>query len=154
MEKNLALAGKVFSMPTIDIALGFYQIAKYNYFPGWHQQTSVSELLMNRGEWDKLSDQHQAMIQIALGESVMHTYADSEAKNFGAMKEMATKYGVKRKRWPDSTLKKFEQAWLDVVKEESAKDELFKKVAKSYFDFRKQYKVWGDAQTLKATYLN
>lgn len=143
-----------FSMPTIDIKLGFYQIAKYNYFPGWHQQVSVSELLMNRGEWDKLSDQHQAMIEIALGESVMHTYAESEAKNFGAMKEMATKYGVKRMRWPDSTLKKFEQAWLEVVKEESAKDELFKKVAKSYFGFRKEYKLWGDAQKLKTTYLN
>src|SRR5215510_13891817 len=34
-----------FSMPTMDIKLGFHQIAKFNYFPGWHQQTSVSELL-------------------------------------------------------------------------------------------------------------
>jgi TRAP-type mannitol/chloroaromatic compound transport system substrate-binding protein len=141
-----------FSMPTIDIKLGFYQIAKYNYFPGWHQQVSISELLMNKGEWDKLSKQNQRLISVALGHQVMYTYAETEAQNFTAMKEMSTKYGVKRMRWPDSTLKKFETAWFEVVKEESAKDPLFKKVADHFYAFRKQYKTWGDAQRLKATY--
>jgi TRAP-type mannitol/chloroaromatic compound transport system substrate-binding protein len=39
-----------------------------------------------------------------------------------------------------------------VLKEESAKDELFKKVADHYLNWRKTYKIWGDAQALKATY--
>ncbi|OZG69701.1 C4-dicarboxylate ABC transporter, partial [Hahella sp. CCB-MM4] len=26
-----------FSMPAIDLNLGFYQVASYYYFPGWHQ---------------------------------------------------------------------------------------------------------------------
>ena len=142
-----------FSMPTIDIKLGFHQIAKYNYFPGWHQQVSVSELLMNKGAWDKLSKQHQATIKVALGESVMHTYAETEAKNFGGMAEMQQKHGVTVKRWPDETLAKFEKAWFEVVKEESAKDAVFKKVADHFYDFRAKYKTWGDAQSLKGTYL-
>ena len=143
-----------FSMPTIDIALGFYQIAKYNYFPGWHQQVSVSELLMNRDKWNALSKQNKRIISVALGDSVTDTYAETEGKNFGAMLEMSTKYGVKRRRWPDSTLKRFEQAWVEVVAEKSATDPLFKKVAESYFSFRKKYKVWLDAQFMKPTYLN
>jgi len=142
-----------FSMPTIDIALGFYQIAKYNYFPGWHQQVSVSELLMNKDSWNKLSKSQQAIIRVALGESVMYTYAETEAKNFEAMKTMSAKYGVIRKRWPDSTLAAFEKAWREVVKEESAKDPLFKKVADNFYSFRAQYKVWADAQAIKNTYL-
>lgn len=142
-----------FSMPTIDIKLGFYQIAKYNYFPGWHQQVSVSELLMNKGSWDKLSKAHKAIIKVGLGDSVMHTYAETEAKNFGGMAEMQQKHGVTVKRWPDETLAKFEKAWFEVVKEESAKDPLFKKVADHFYDFRAKYKVWGDAQSLKGTYL-
>ena len=36
-----------FSMPAIDRTLGFYQIAKYNYFPGWHQQSTTNEVLVN-----------------------------------------------------------------------------------------------------------
>ena len=67
-----------FSMPTMDTKLGFHQIAKFNYFPGWHQQTSVSELLMNKAAWEALSDQNKAMIEIALGESIMHTYVESD----------------------------------------------------------------------------
>jgi TRAP-type mannitol/chloroaromatic compound transport system substrate-binding protein len=40
-----------------------------------------------------------------------------------------------------------------VLKEESAKDAVFKKVADSYLEWRKTYKIWGDAQQLKTTYL-
>jgi TRAP-type mannitol/chloroaromatic compound transport system substrate-binding protein len=141
-----------FSMPTIDKALGFHQIAKFNYFPGWHQQTSVSELLINRQEWNKLSDQNKMLIRIALGDSVLHTYAETEAKQFEVMAEMRSKHGVQIKRWSDDFLKAFEKAWLEVLAEESAKDPLFKKVADSYLGFREQYKIWGDSQHLKPTY--
>jgi TRAP-type mannitol/chloroaromatic compound transport system substrate-binding protein len=141
-----------FSMPAMDITYGFYQIAKFNYFPGWHQQVSVSEFLMNKTAWNKLNKQQQAIIRIALGESVMHTFAETEAKNFVALKEMQVKHGVQVRRWPDETLKAFEAAWFEVVKEESAKDPLFKKISDNFYNFRKEYKVWGDAQTLKPTY--
>jgi TRAP-type mannitol/chloroaromatic compound transport system substrate-binding protein len=30
-----------YSMPAIDLDLGFYQIAKHYYFPGWHQQSTL-----------------------------------------------------------------------------------------------------------------
>ena len=83
----------------------------------------------------------------------MHTFAETEAMNFGAMKVMADKHGVKLRRWPDSTLAKFEMAWNEVVKEESAKNALFKKVADHFYAFRKAYSVWGNAQALKGTYL-
>jgi TRAP-type mannitol/chloroaromatic compound transport system substrate-binding protein len=141
-----------FSMPTIDKALGFHQIAKYNYFPGWHQQSSVSELLINREKWNSLSEQNKTLIRIALGDSVLNTYAETEARQFDVMAEMRGKHGVTIKRWPDDVLKAFEKAWLEVLAEESAKDPLFKKVADSYLGFREKYNIWGDAQYLKSTY--
>jgi len=45
-----------FSMPAIDRSYGFYQIAKYNYFPGWHQQSTSNELLINMDKWNELPD--------------------------------------------------------------------------------------------------
>src|ERR671919_1294060 len=114
-----------FSMPTIDIDLGFYQIAKNNYYPGWHQQTSVSELLMNKAAWEALPDQYQAMIELGAGESIHHTYAETEAMNPGAMNEMLEKYGVTNRRWTDDQLAAFETAWLEVLEEESADDPIF-----------------------------
>jgi TRAP-type mannitol/chloroaromatic compound transport system substrate-binding protein len=141
-----------FSMPMMDVKLGFHQVAKFNYFPGWHQQVSCSHLLMNKAAFDALPDQYKAMIEIAAGKQVTETYAETEAMQFGVMAEMRDKYGVKVKRWGDPELKAFEKAWLDVLSEESAKDPLFKKIADHYLNFRKQYAIWGDSQLMKATY--
>jgi TRAP-type mannitol/chloroaromatic compound transport system substrate-binding protein len=142
-----------FSMPTIDTKLGFHQIAKFNYFPGWHQQTSAGELLMNKAAWDKLSDQHKGIIEVALGDAMNHTYIESEHAQFAAMAEMQAKHGVKVKRWTDADLAAFEKGWMEVLAEESAKDALFKKVADHYLDYRKKFAVWGDSQVMKPTYL-
>lgn len=152
LEKGVIDATE-FSMPTIDIKLGFHQIAKFNYFPGWHQQTSCSEILMNKKGFEALPKSYQSVLKLAAGESVAHVFSESEYKNPLAMTEMGSKYGVKVVRWSDEDLAKFEQAWLDVIKEESAKDALFKKVADDYLAFRKQYRIWGDAQAMKGTYL-
>ena len=142
-----------FSMPTIDTKLGFHAIAKFNYFPGWHQQTSVSELLMNKQAWDALPDKYKAMIEIAVGDAVMHTYVESDHSQFAAMKEYQEKHGVQIRRWSDEDLATFEKTWIEVLAEESAKDPLFKKVADHYLDYRKKFSVWGKSQEMKSTYL-
>ena len=152
LEKGVIDATE-FSMPDIDQNLGFYQIAKNNYYPGWHQQVSCSELLMNADAFNKLPDNYKAMIEMAAGESIMATYANTEAKNPAAMNNMLAKYGVTNHRWPDSTLATFEKAWVEVVKEESAKDPFFKEIAESFYAFRDEYRGWGEAQALKSTYL-
>ncbi|MCK5365339.1 MAG: TRAP transporter substrate-binding protein, partial [Gammaproteobacteria bacterium] len=142
LEKGVIDATE-FSMPDIDQNLGFYQIAKNNYYPGWHQQISCSELLMNRDAFNKLPDNYKAMLEIASGESVMATYADTEAKNPAAMNNMLAKFGVTNHRWDDATLATFEKAWQEVVKEESAKDPFFKEIAESFYSFRDEYRGWG-----------
>jgi TRAP-type mannitol/chloroaromatic compound transport system substrate-binding protein len=143
-----------FSMPNMDIDLGFYQIAKFNYYPGWHQQVSVNELLMNKDAWDALDDQNQAILEAACGWNIYVNYAETEAKNPVAMNKMLEEYGVTNVRWTDDELAAFEKAWDEVMEEQSAQDEDFKRIAESYKAFRKVYKTWGDAQALKPTYLS
>lgn len=152
LEKGVIDATE-FSMPAMDIKYGFFQIAKYNYFPGWHQQTSVSQLLINLEKWKGLNDQQRRLVEIACGESIHHTYAETEAVNPGAMLEMGEKYGVNTMRWRDDQLAVFEQAWLDVLKEDAEKDAQFKEVADSYLAFRETYAKWGAAQAMESTYL-
>jgi TRAP-type mannitol/chloroaromatic compound transport system substrate-binding protein len=94
------------------------------------------------------------MIEVAGKAQVAHTYAESEAMQFGVMAEMRDKYKVQIKRWSDEDLAAFEKAWLEVIRDESAKDATFKKVADHYLDFRKKYAIWGDSQFVKPTYLS
>ena len=151
LEKGVIDATE-FSMPITDIKYGFHQIAKFNYFPGWHQQVSCSEMLMNRKAYEALPKGYQKLIQVALGDQVASSIAETEAKNPPALNKMQTENGVTVKRWPDSELAKFEKAWNQVVEEES-KDPTFKKIADDYLKFRKEYKVWGDAQSMAGSYL-
>jgi len=142
-----------FSMPAMDIKLGFHQVAKFNYFPGWHQQTSVTEIMMNKKVFDALPKSYKKILEIAAGNQLSYTFAETEATQFGVMAEMQAKHKVQIKRWNDKELAAYEKAWLDVVAEESAKDPLFKRIADDYLDFRKKYALWGEAQFMKPTYL-
>jgi TRAP-type mannitol/chloroaromatic compound transport system substrate-binding protein len=137
-----------FSMPSMDVELGFYQIAKHYYFPGWHQQTTVLELLVNRDKFDGLSDHHKAVIEIACSENITWSLVRSEALQFRAMQELQKK-GVIIHRWPDSFLQEFERAWQAVIAEEAAADPLWNRVYESYSAFRKDYALWGDHGYLK-----
>jgi TRAP-type mannitol/chloroaromatic compound transport system substrate-binding protein len=107
---------------------------------------------MNKKAYDSLPRSYQKMIQMAAGHQIIYNYAESEAANPDAMQELAKKYGVNVKRWTDEQIAAFEKAWLEVIKEESANDPLFKKVADHYLNYRKQYAIWGKAQEVKATY--
>ena len=143
-----------FSMPMVDINFGFHEVAKYNYFPGWDQRVSCSELLMNVPRYNALPEAYKSMIKAAAAEQTTVNFVETEARNPVAMREMEEKYGVEYRRWPDETLRRFEEAWEEVVAEKSASDAGFKKIADSYFEFRKLYRIWGEAQAMKVTYLD
>ncbi|HEY5608943.1 MAG TPA: C4-dicarboxylate ABC transporter, partial [Alphaproteobacteria bacterium] len=133
-----------FSLPAIDQRLGFFQVAKFYYFPGWHQQATFFDLMVNKRKWDALSDPHKAIIEMACGDLVRDTMAEGEAAQWKAIKEMQEKGGVQVKKWPREIIAAYEKAWNEVVAEESAKNPSFKKVWDSYSEFRKNYAIWKD----------
>jgi len=133
-----------FAMPAMDQKFGFYQVAKYYYFPGWHQQASIVDLFINQKKWDSLSDQHKAIIELACGDTIRDVIAEGEAMQWKAMKEMRDKHGVKIMRWSPEIMKAYEKAWLEVAAEESAKSPNFKKAWDSYSKFRADYSIWRE----------
>ncbi|MGB0193453.1 MAG: TRAP transporter substrate-binding protein [Candidatus Micropelagos thuwalensis] len=137
-----------FSMPAIDRSLGFYQIAKFNYFPGWHQQSTTNEMLINMNKWNALPEAYQTMLQMACDAELINMVADGEASQFEAM-ALNEADGVQNKTWPDEILAQFEAAWKEVLAEEIAANPDVKVVWDSYSDFHEKYKVWGDRGYLK-----
>src|ERR671915_640245 len=116
-----------FSLPVMDQKLGFHQVAKFYYFPGWHQQATFLEFYINATKCKSLSDQHKAMIESACGDLTRDVIAEGEAMQWKAMTEMRDKNGVQIKKWPPEMLAAFEKAWNEVIAEESAKNQQFKK---------------------------
>ena len=132
-----------FSMPAIDLKLGFHQVAKHYYFPGWHQQSTLFELIINKDVWEGMNAQQQAQIKTVCGDSVRHGLAEGEAIQFAALQELQNDHGVTIHRWSDEILDTLEAAWLEVV-EELIEDEDFSRVWDSFSEFRTNYKVWAD----------
>ena len=137
-----------FSMPAMDEALGFYQVAKHYYFPGWHQSVSTGELIFPRPKYDGLNDQQKAWLRVMCGYQIHEEYVESDAIQGPAMSRMQEK-GANIHVWPQETLDKFQAAWKEVAAEESEKNAVFKKVFASYSKFRSEYAIWKDRGYLK-----
>lgn len=140
LEKG-AIDASEFSQPAIDQRLGFHKIVKYNYFPGWHQQATIFELLVNKDTWGKMSAGQQATVENTCKASMTNAIAEGEAMQFPVMAE-AKANGVEIRYWNDTMLKTFEEKWNEVATEKSAEDPFFKKVWDDMSTFRKGYDLW------------
>jgi TRAP-type mannitol/chloroaromatic compound transport system substrate-binding protein len=143
-----ALDATEFSLPAMDQKLGFHQVAKYYYFPGWHQQATFFDLYINRTRWEALADKHKAVIELACGDMVREAIAEGEAMQWKAMTEMQAT-GVQIRRWPSEIIAAMESAWNEVVAEESARNPNFRRAYDSYATFRSNYAIWREHAYLK-----
>ena len=137
-----------FSMPAIDLELGFYQIAKHYYFPGWHQQSTFLEFMVNLDKWNSLSNTQKVQIETVCGDSIRQSIAEGEAIQIPALNILKSK-GVQVHTWPDEFLDKFRSSWEEVAREMAAENEDFARVWKSLSDFRETYKEWKNLGYLK-----
>ncbi|MAE66477.1 MAG: C4-dicarboxylate ABC transporter [Phycisphaeraceae bacterium] len=141
LEKGVIDATE-YSLPTIDQKLGFHQIVKHNYFPGWHQQATFTEMLINRKKWDRMSPGQQALIEMACGDAIVHAMAEGEATQFAAMRRNETEHGVTMHYWSPQMLDLFRSTWEQVAKDECERDPFFRKVYEDLAAFRADYDLW------------
>ena len=137
-----------FSMPAIDRSYGFYQIAKYNYFPGWHQQSTTNEVLVNKANWESLEDVKKAQFEVACKANIGVELAEGEALQPAAM-IANQKDGVTNVTWSDEVLNTLREKWEEVLQEELAANPDVQKLWDSYTAFHEEYKVWGEMGYLK-----
>lgn len=142
LEKK-AIDATEFSMPAIDQRLGFYKVVNYNYYPGWHQQATIFELLINKNVWNKMSARQKMLLEVICKASVADSFAHTEAIQGAVIKKNVTDHGVKNMYWSDEMLDTFKKTWLEVVKEEAAKDAFFKKVWDDFSAFHEDYSYWS-----------
>jgi TRAP-type mannitol/chloroaromatic compound transport system substrate-binding protein len=137
-----------FSMPSMDLSLGFYQVAKYYYFPGWHQQSTVGDMIWNQKKWESLSKSQQTLVETVCNAAILRGFALSEASQFSAMAELQKK-GVQFMTWSDAFMKAYEKAWKEVAAEQKQKSAMFKEAYESLEKYRADYTVWRERGYLK-----
>jgi TRAP-type mannitol/chloroaromatic compound transport system substrate-binding protein len=137
-----------FSMPVMDLSLGFHQVAKFYYFPGWHQQATFGDLIINKAKWDSFSATQKAQIEAACDQTVLKGISSGEFMQPKALKEIEGK-GVKLMTWSPEFLAAYEKEWKAVAAEQSEKSPEFKKAWESLSKFRDEYSIWRERGYLK-----
>ena len=137
-----------FSMPAMDLTLGFHQVAKHYYFPGWHQMSTFLHLIISKAKWAELSETQKEIIKTACDSIMLANYAEGESAQGKALKEIQSK-GVTVHYWPKEILDVYRKTWNEVIEEQKAKSPEFTKAWDSYAKFREDYKIWREYGYLK-----
>jgi TRAP-type mannitol/chloroaromatic compound transport system substrate-binding protein len=129
--------------PWNDLAFGFYKVAKYYYWPGFHEPCTTGEVLVNKKVWQGLSKQQQEIISVAIQAEATIELAEFNYKSGDALDALLTKHKVQLRKFPNDMLKNMGQAAIDVVAEVGNKDPFTKKVYESFVAARKKAIGWS-----------
>ena len=140
LEKG-AIDATEYALPIMDQALGFDRIAKFNYYPGWHQIFTATHLIVNLEQWNAIAESDQELIETACTAATLETLALSEAVQ-GAVIAALPESGVTAIRLPDDVLRELEQISEKVLDENAANDPMFAKILVSQRRFLEEYDYW------------
>ncbi|MFN4070471.1 MAG: TRAP transporter substrate-binding protein [Thermus caldifontis] len=132
--------------PYDDEKLGFYKVAKYYYYPGWHEPGPQLSFYVNLKEWQKLPKEYQQAIEVAAAEANLAMLAKYDQVNPPALQRLI-RAGVRLRKWPADVMKAAQKAAFDGYEEEAAKDATYRKVYTAWKKFREeQYRWFGVAE--------
>ena len=121
--------------PYNDLAFGLQEIARYYYYPGWHEPSAVLEAIINREAWESLPDDLRAILETACTATNQEVLDEFTARNASALKVLVEEHGVEIRLLPDDVLKRFAELSMEVLEEEAQGDDLSRRVLDSYRSF-------------------
>ncbi len=142
-----------FSLPTVDEQLGFFQVAKNYYLPGWHQPSTNQFLYVNLDVWNGLEDQTKATIEMACMAGNAMAIAKAEALQ-GAVLKRFEEQGVTLHVYSDDMLKGFYDTTKKVMERRSAENEMFGKVYDSMMAYQEELAPWKEKGYLPRDWLS
>lgn len=129
--------------PYHDLRMGFYQAAKYYYYPGWHEPGTYLEFMFNKKAYESLPKDLQHIVDAACADNEVWTLAEFDANNGAALQTLITKHKVQVFRFPDKVLDALRPLAEEVREEQAAKTPMAKKVNESFKKFQKVVGGWG-----------
>ena len=130
--------------PYNDLALGFHDIAKYYYYPGWHEPGATIELIVNQQAFDELPPDLQKIVEVASRAINQDMLDEFMARNNAALKTLVEEHDVELRRLPDEVLLRLKEISKDVLDELAERDPLAKRIVTSYREFQSEVSQWTE----------
>jgi TRAP-type mannitol/chloroaromatic compound transport system substrate-binding protein len=139
--------------PYHDYNMGFHQIAKNYYYPGWHEPGSTLEIIMNKRKFENLPANLQAILTSASARLNIWMLSEFEAKNAEYLKIIQDEGKVNISPLPQPVLDNLKILTLQIIEDMVAKDPMSKKIYDSIKIFKSRMSAWSKL-TEEAYYQN
>jgi TRAP-type mannitol/chloroaromatic compound transport system substrate-binding protein len=136
-----AIDATEWSGPYDDEKLGFYQVAKNYYYPGWWEPGPGLSLYVNRDAWEKLPSDYKAALEVAAAESNVGMMANYDAANPPALSRLVDR-GVKLRKFSDDIMTEARRLSLELMDEEAAANQQYNRIYQSYRKWQASSNAW------------
>ena len=140
LEKG-AIDATEYSLPNVDQRLGFDRVARFNYFPGWHQPFTAAHMVVGLGAWEALRENDRALIETVCTAGVTHKLARAEALQ-GAVLRSFEEGPVRTLSLPPDILAELERVTGEILAREARANPDFARVLAHQQNFADEYALW------------
>jgi TRAP-type mannitol/chloroaromatic compound transport system substrate-binding protein len=128
--------------PYHDEIMGFNKVAKYYYFPGWHEPGTALETTINKSEWSKLPDDLKQICALASYNQNIWELAQFDSLNGAALRRLIDA-GVQLRPFPDQVMATLRTTATEVIDGVAAGDPQSAKVWEDFKSFHDQVGGWS-----------
>ena len=130
--------------PHDDMKLGLHKTARYYYYPGWHEPGTTTEFGFNRKAYEALPVDLRRTLDHAAAAVQVYGLTDFHTKNAIALERLRTEFKGKVEivQFPAPVLRDLKKLAAEVVREESEKTPMARKVYASFTKFQALVGPW------------
>ena len=143
-----------FNNPTSDKDFGMQDVSKHYHLGSFHQSQECFEIIFNKKRFDRLSDEHKAILEYA-AEAASADMAWKAMERYSQdLVKLKKDHGVNVYRTPDSVMADQLKAWDIVMKRFMESDAFFKKVIESQMSWAERHGAYAlqNAPDYRAAY--
>jgi|TARA_B100000315_G_scaffold58849_1_gene53384 TRAP-type mannitol/chloroaromatic compound transport system substrate-binding protein len=122
--------------PYNDLSFGLYQVAKYYYYPGWHEPGSTLEAIVNKEAFEELPSDLKEILTVATRAVNQDMLDEFTARNNAALRELVDKHQVELRELPADVIRELRTISDEVVAEIAGDDPLAQRIYQSYLQFK------------------
>lgn len=130
--------------PWNDLAFGFQDIAKYYYYPGFHEPGPALAVGTNLAVWNDLDEWEQSVIKAAARAESTLMNSEYVINNARALSTLENEHGVHVLPFPDDVVTEMARLSQQVLEEASAEDELTGRIYDSFLAAKNEMARWSD----------
>jgi len=130
--------------PYHDYVMGFHNISKYYYSPGWHEPGSVLENMFNLKAYNALPDHLKMILETASYRMNMWVISEFEAKNNEYLNKIKQESSVEVRRFSPEILQSLKQYTSEVLEEVAQNDPMSRKVYDAFKVFSQNIRNWAE----------